>query len=34
MDLLDTNKTNLNIKEDRLRGIFVHNLTEVIVETP
>lgn len=23
MDLLDTNKTNLKIKEDRLRGIFV-----------
>lgn len=31
MDLLDTNKTNLKIKEDRLRGIFVQNLTEIKV---
>ena len=30
-DLLDANNTNLKIKEDRLRGIFVHNLTEVVV---
>ncbi|CAK70065.1 unnamed protein product (macronuclear) [Paramecium tetraurelia] len=34
MDLLDTNKTNLKIKEDRLRGIFVQNLTEIKVESP
>ncbi|CAD8061889.1 unnamed protein product [Paramecium primaurelia] len=34
MDLLDTNKTNLKIKEDRLRGIFVQNITEIKVESP
>lgn len=34
MDLLDTNKTNLKIKEDRLRGIFVQNLTEIKVQSP
>ncbi|CAD8168433.1 unnamed protein product [Paramecium pentaurelia] len=34
MDLLDTNKTNLKIKEDRLRGLFVQNLTEIKVESP
>ena len=27
-------KTNLQIKEDRLRGIFVQGLTEVVVQTP
>ena len=30
-DLLDSTKQNLQIKEDRLKGIFIQNLTEVYV---
>lgn len=33
-DLLDINKTNMQIKEDRMRGVFVHNLTEIVVRSP
>ncbi len=31
MDLLDTTKTRLEIKEDKLRGVFIQGLTEVYV---
>lgn len=34
MDLLDTSKTNLNIREDPRLGIFVENLTQVVVQEP
>ncbi|KAL4493521.1 hypothetical protein ABPG72_007529 [Tetrahymena utriculariae] len=30
-DLLDSSKTNLNVKEDKLRGIFVQDATEAFV---
>ena len=30
-DLIDPSKVNLQIKEDRLRGIFVNGLTERVV---
>jgi len=31
MDLLDVKKTNLNVKEDKTRGIYVGDVTEVYV---
>lgn len=34
MDLLDTGKTNLNIREDPKLGIFVENLSQVVVKEP
>ena len=34
MDLLDTTKGNLNVKEDPKLGIFVENLTQVVVQEP
>ena len=33
-DLLDSNKANLQVKEDKLRGIYVHNASEVYVSSP
>ena len=31
MDLLDTKKTNLQVKEDKTRGIYVSEATEIYV---
>lgn len=31
MDLLDVKKTNLQVKEDKTRGIYVSDVTEVYV---
>jgi kinesin family member 5 len=33
-DLLDSNKNNLQVKEDKLRGIYVHSATEIFVSSP
>ncbi|OMJ89407.1 hypothetical protein SteCoe_8404 [Stentor coeruleus] len=33
-DLLDTTKTNLQVKEDKIRGIYVQNATEIYVSSP
>lgn len=33
-DLLDAKKQNLQVKEDKTRGIFVENVTEVYVQSP
>lgn len=33
-DLIDTSKTNLQVKEDKQRGIFVQNATEIYVSSP
>lgn len=33
-DLLDSTKTNLQVKEDKLRGIYVQNSTEIYVGSP
>lgn len=34
MDLLDSTKVNLTIKEDPKNGLFVDNLTQVVVQEP
>ena len=34
MDLLDPKKTNLQVKEDKLKGLYVQDATEVYVGTP
>ena len=31
MDLLDAKKTNLQVKDDKTKGIYVHDVTEVYV---
>ena len=33
-DLLDAKKTNLQVKEDKTRGIYVNDATEVYVQNP
>ena len=33
-DLLDCKKTNLQVKEDKNRGIYVNDATEVYVQSP
>lgn len=33
-DLIDSSKNNLQVKEDKSRGIYVHDATEVYVSTP
>ena len=33
-DLLDAKKSNLNVKEDKTRGIYVQDITEVYVQNP
>ncbi len=32
-DLLDAKKTNLNVKEDKTKGIYIADLTEVYVQS-
>jgi len=34
MDLLDAKKTNLQVKDDKTRGIYVADATEVYVSCP
>ncbi len=34
MDLLDSKKTNLQVKEDKVKGLYVQDATEVFVSSP
>jgi len=33
-DLIDTSKTDLKIRSDKKRGIFIENLTETYISSP
>ena len=31
MDLLDTTKLNLNLREDKTNGVYIENVTKILV---